>query len=112
MNALAKRWLAVLRSGKRKQGRRLLRSTDDEFCCLGVLCEVAGMTAQESSYTGGAYTYAHSPYGPPDRLLERVGLTRLDAGVLVDFNDKQRLTFAEIADELEARFAMDAPPKN
>lgn len=32
-------WLKALRSGKYKQGRNNLR-TEDEFCCLGVLCDL------------------------------------------------------------------------
>lgn len=35
------RWVAALRSGKYKQGRRVLNRDDQEFCCLGVLCELA-----------------------------------------------------------------------
>jgi hypothetical protein len=42
MNAeVKKKWLAALRSGKYKQGKYTLRTEDNEFCCLGVLCEVA-----------------------------------------------------------------------
>lgn len=33
-------WVAALRSGKYKQGRKRL-NTDDKYCCLGVLCEIA-----------------------------------------------------------------------
>lgn len=34
-------WVKELRSGKYKQGKRRLRSAQDEYCCLGVLCEMA-----------------------------------------------------------------------
>lgn len=36
-----KLWVKALRSGKYKQGTGVLHRTDDRFCCLGVLCEVA-----------------------------------------------------------------------
>lgn len=34
-------WVAALRSGEYKQGQGVLRSRNDEFCCLGVLCDLA-----------------------------------------------------------------------
>lgn len=34
------RWVENLRSGKYEQGRGVLRK-DSEYCCLGVLCEMA-----------------------------------------------------------------------
>ena len=37
---IKKKWLTALRSGKYKQGRACLRSSNDEFCCLGVLCDL------------------------------------------------------------------------
>lgn len=37
---IAEQWVAALRSGEFKQGRYRLRNTKNEFCCLGVLCEL------------------------------------------------------------------------
>jgi hypothetical protein len=51
------KWLTALRSGEYKQGPGALRR-GDEFCCLGVLCDLAVkegvVTVQDStpSYTG------------------------------------------------------------
>lgn len=33
-------WLNALRSGKYSRGRKFLRDTNDNFCCLGVLCDI------------------------------------------------------------------------
>lgn len=35
--------VAVLRSGKYKQGQYTLRTIHDEYCCLGVACEEANI---------------------------------------------------------------------
>jgi len=35
------RWLKALRSGDFKQGTAQLKRTDDSYCCLGVLCNIA-----------------------------------------------------------------------
>ena len=41
--ALRDRWVAALRSGDYKQGRVYLHNSEgDTWCCLGVLCDVAG----------------------------------------------------------------------
>ena len=37
-------WIAALRSGDYKRGEGLLRTADDEFCCLGVLCDIVNNT--------------------------------------------------------------------
>lgn len=39
---LKKKWVEALRSGKYSQGKNYLRK-GDSYCCLGVLCEVAGL---------------------------------------------------------------------
>lgn len=38
--SVKKKWLAALRSGEYKQGSGALRTADDRFCCLGVLCDL------------------------------------------------------------------------
>ena len=41
MNSEVKaKWLEALRSGKYRQSRYKLRSLDNGFCCLGVLCDI------------------------------------------------------------------------
>jgi len=37
---IAKKWVEALRSGNYKQGHCQLRSTDNKYCCLGVLCDL------------------------------------------------------------------------
>lgn len=38
--AIKRKWVAALRSDKYKQGQGKLRSMENEFCCLGVLCDL------------------------------------------------------------------------
>jgi len=38
---IADRWVAALRSGKYKQGQYHLNDGNGNYCCLGVLCELA-----------------------------------------------------------------------
>lgn len=37
---IKQKWITALRSGEYKQGKNVLRSNDDCYCCLGVLCDV------------------------------------------------------------------------
>ncbi len=53
----ADKWVAALRSGEYKQGTRVLRSAQDEFCCLGVLCDLVGKEEWEEGPTGIAHSY-------------------------------------------------------
>lgn len=38
---IADMWVAALRSGNYKQGINRLRNENNEFCCLGVLCDIS-----------------------------------------------------------------------
>ena len=49
-----KRWIEALRSGKFMQGKKVLRK-DNEFCCLGVAAELAGVLVDVSE--GGPKEY-------------------------------------------------------
>lgn len=108
----ATKWLAALRSGEYKQTKRMLARLEEDgtesFCCLGVLQKVLdGDVERVQSCAIGVPTMG---------WLERHGIVFLDvdlnachvpyiesvhqyASVL---NDEGGLTFAEIADLLEA----------
>lgn len=119
------KWIEALRSGRFKQGRNRLRDglhvEAENFCCLGVACELAaeaGITRRMERGYGNGYgpgRNATLPYSVADWL----GLTD-DAGVLTEpvefagddgprratsltqLNDDAGKTFAEIADLIEA----------
>jgi hypothetical protein len=38
------KWIEALRSGKYKQGNQVLKSKSGHFCCLGVLCDISGLS--------------------------------------------------------------------
>ena len=42
-----KAWIKALRSGKYKQTYSVLSDSKARYCCLGVLCEVAGLNYEE-----------------------------------------------------------------
>lgn len=42
--AVAKQWSKALRSGKYTQGKGKLRTKNDTYCCLGVLCDLGKTT--------------------------------------------------------------------
>ena len=59
MNDNAKRWIAALRSGEYAQGKGYLRTHDDTFCCLGVLCDVVD-PSKWKEFDIKTHTYARS----------------------------------------------------
>lgn len=115
MNPVVKeRWIAALRSGMYKQGTKKLRDLkpgDDDysFCCLGVLTQICA--ADRNTQFEKLCVYGREILSP-----EVVDWARLDSGnpilrgrfgrnfgdSLAEMNDSGK-TFAEIADEIEAR---------
>ncbi len=88
------KWVAALRSSKYQQTMGQL-ATDDgaKFCCLGVLCEVAG-----ASYMPSAGLL-------PEDFRHSVGLSAWEETSLTKRNDGSgypRHSFTEIADYIEA----------
>lgn len=62
---LLRKWVAALESGDYKQGsRRLCKvqpgSSEPEHCCLGVLCELAGLRkAKSMDFADGSYDFEY-----------------------------------------------------
>lgn len=107
------KWTAALRSGTYRQGESKLRSSDDEFCCLGVLCELAveeGVIPQPELdgdryvYDGGAHSYL------PKSVMVWAGLDSDNARYsnapndLLALDNDRGVAFPQIAAIIEANF--------
>jgi hypothetical protein len=118
------RWIAALRSGEYKQGCDVLRTLNDEFCCLGVLCDLyakehgINWTGRQWGTSGGACVLADLGgfYYPPDAVREwasfhedkqLVSIGELTTSLPAHNDGRGRnavpRTFAEIADAIEAQ---------
>ena len=117
-------WLAALRSGEYKQGKYALNS-DRGFCCLGVACDVAmkmGLVQADwvklSRQPENALAFMEkgdsTDYGlglPPNFAVRAMfadgevhAFITGDHASFAALNDQQGLTFAQLADIIEAEF--------
>lgn len=118
-------WIAALLSGDYKQGKHVLRTDTDEYCCLGVLCEVSreleGVQHGQwiRPHPGARYTFAmgESPASSqswssvPVQLAKELGLEVTvvkDSGVhvsvqtrLQELNDAEGWDFEQIAEFID-----------
>lgn len=103
--ALKAEWCAALRSGRYIQGRFRLHQTtlqDERHCCLGVLCEVLGLSRIGKGYkipseSGTEYC----ALSLPPEFAARLGIPGHERRHLVEMNDRMGRTFPEIADWIE-----------
>lgn len=106
-------WTTALRSGEYEQGTGMLRSADDKFCCLGVLCDLAvqnGVIPKPDvcfeDETAHEYLYGADQLGGilPSELVKWAGLESHSPSVggdnLSHLNDGGT-PFPEIADLIE-----------
>jgi hypothetical protein len=122
MNATVKQqWVTALRSGAYAQGQSWLRqiAEDDQivYCCLGVLCDLHRQATGAADWRPiwtGSFAYADQIEFLPARVRDWAGLgadARLVVPDIVDepvelaltyLNDERGLTFAQIADLIDA----------
>lgn len=104
MNQDIKReWVAKLRSGEYEQGRERLRSEGNQYCCLGVLCEVGvedGMI-EPPILMGENYSYNMNTGFLPDALVKEYGISAQETITLMGMNDEKNMSFSEIAQYIE-----------
>ncbi|WP_420431472.1 hypothetical protein [Candidatus Poriferisocius sp.] len=107
-NDLIERWVEALRSGDYQQGIRFLRNTNDNYCCLGVLCDLVdpkgwGPPREEwVGHTGSASTPSPEVGGVLEEAIEGSGWETEDLCYqLMKANDKLFWDFDKIADFLE-----------
>lgn len=90
---LRDKWIRALRSGKYKQVTGWLkRPKSNDYCCLGVLCNVAGETRGIESYR--SLTSFNK--------LKKFKLSEGEEEELVNMNDTTGNDFNSIADWIEA----------
>lgn len=111
---IASRWTAALRSGEYKQGYGTL-SRDNEFCCLGVLCDLAvkeGVTELTNWETiDGALVYDQETAVLPFSVRKWAeidqaqgvfsGAEQINGAALSELNDSGKFSFNKIADLID-----------
>lgn len=132
---LVKQWVEALRSDKYEQGKKALRSKDDKFCCLGVLCDISkthlniDWEPEEEREDFKIYVMDKNGGVLPDKVWEYLGKEAVDYKVqitttnskiptfitesypfsliyLITLNDRYKLSFSEIADIIEEEFLL------
>lgn len=73
-------WVKALRSGDYKQGTGTLRDQNNNFCCLGVLCNIHAQEnprsklIKQSGMDGKAHTYGVETAIPPEAVQRWAGI--------------------------------------
>lgn len=89
-------WIAALRSGKFKQGRECLSTAGKHwrYCCLGVLCKIAGVPEMNGHFD-------REKYGLSPNLKDYFVIDENTHSFLINMNDTHGKSFNEIADWIE-----------
>jgi hypothetical protein len=120
---IKQKWIDALRSGKYKQGRGYLRTSRDEYCCLGVLCDLYSKenpSIQWEPFSDNTELYSFNglvavpPYCVNDWCDQEelnIDITQeecmhdpRDTVALAGINDMQSSNFNMIADLIEKYF--------
>ncbi len=104
---IKKLWVTALKGKAYKQGQGKLRNRDNEYCCLGVLCDVHRLEVREETWAESQYGYNYffgSTY-LPDEIVQWAGLDSknpiVDGESLANLNDVGKLSFKAIAKIIE-----------
>lgn len=98
------KWLEALRSGKYEQGQRCLKTNDNRFCCLGVLCDVVRKTHKKKGFTWKNNKFLGDSMGLSHEVGDLIGYytgNYVAQGILMDMNDRHDKSFKQIADYIE-----------
>lgn len=106
-----KKWIAALRSGEHKQGKRAL-CRGDAFCCLGLAAKIAGCESKPSVdrdlttfvfQTEDGIKFEATGVPPDIWFIETTGLCGSFKCDLYLMNDIEGRTFEEIAEVIEKK---------
>jgi hypothetical protein len=99
-------WIKALRSGEYEQGTELLKTGDGAYCCLGVLCKVAGKRIPSGEMNLDGFPALR-------KLRDECGLGKetgesIQAN-LTNLNDNERWSFKRIASWIAKNVPTDKP---
>lgn len=109
-------WIEALESGQYKQGKHSLRDLEDNYCCMGVACNLFKLPNQEWIKEVRAYAlYTKTDTGEYDYMsrgtMPDVICALLDPainmGELVSMNDLDGRNFLEIAAWLRKEYGIE-----
>ena len=105
------RWCEALRSGRYAQGRALLRDFFDNYCCLGVQCELENMPwtqalTEPGWESGNSFNFYNGRLPIGHRGMFPVGTFVQGHGLIVQYKsltvcNDVGMTFSEIADIID-----------
>lgn len=98
---IKKLWINALRSGKYKQGTGQLK-LGDQFCCLGVLCDLHRKACRNKKYHWAKYDqYLKNNTSLPKEVMKWAGLptrsVQIGQNTAIQLNDELELAFSSIA---------------
>lgn len=111
ISEIKRKWVEALRSEKYTQGQQKLKTPDERFCCLGVLCDIIAprewtSTEQEDAdgVLLGTFDWFHSGDAemPGQGVQEEAGVDDDTCSKLTVMNDKDELNFNQIANWIES----------
>lgn len=102
-------WLEALRSGKYRQADGFLKVEREGkyfYCCLGVLCEVLKekyeIRESENAIYPGVTQFDSDYASLTSKLIDKLKMNLETVSKLCSLNDIDMLTFAQIADWIDA----------
>lgn len=103
-----KAWVKALRSGEYRQAKGYLKSNEG-YCCLGVLAEVKGVSwsVHENILRKPCLFEGNGPHNIKS-FVDWTGLAEDIENRLIDMNDHQNFSFAEIAAFIEGYIPLEA----
>jgi hypothetical protein len=104
---IKRKWVKALRSGRYQQAQSELKTENNTYCCLGVLCNVVGARWANSDegwliakLKGAVINVPNGEILTP-KFLKQIGLTKYRQDILTRMNDGEGFTrgssFTEIA---------------
>lgn len=99
---IAEQWITALRSGQYRQSRYRLRTADNKFCVLGVLCNLHAIAHPDIAAAQRKPTvYMGESVGLPEAVVKWAGMYtswgKFSYASLSELNDNG-VTFAQLSD--------------